>query len=99
LTSQLIFDDKVVSTDCCVSLGESSCQTEPMQKDFCENNASCCTEKKFVIPLKQRIITETWKAMFMTSKFMTLAFLINALIIFCLPPDLFTGVLTNTGPL
>jgi hypothetical protein len=46
----------------------------------------------------KRLVAETWKALFMTTKFMALAFLINALIIFCVPKDLFNGILANDGP-
>ena len=34
----------------------------------------------------------------MTARFMALAYLINALLIFCVPADLFNGILANNGP-
>ena len=87
-----------VSSDCCERLEECSSPAISIQTTCCDGGTSCCSEKVIVLPFKNRLITETWKALFMTSKFMALAFLINALIIFCLPTDLFNGILANNGP-
>lgn len=87
-----------VSLDCCECTEKCSSQAVSTQTTCCDGGTSCCSEKEIVLPFKKRLITETLKALFMTSKFMALAFLINALIIFCLPADLFNGILANDGP-
>jgi uncharacterized membrane protein YraQ (UPF0718 family) len=98
LTSQLVVNESIIVTDCCVCTCKSSSPTEPVESDCCSSGKPCCSEQETILPFKKRLVTETWKAVFMTSKFMALAFLINALIIFCLPPDLFNGILANNGP-
>ena len=50
------------------------------------------------LSLRRRIIPEVWKVTWTTSKFMALAFLINAIITLYLPADLLNGVLLNDGP-
>jgi len=96
--SQLMVNESAISSGCCVSLDECCSPAKSKQSTCCDSSTSDCSEKEIIQPFKKRLIIETWKAVFMTTKFMALAFLINALIIFCLPQDLFTGVLANNGP-
>lgn len=95
---QLFVNDNIVATDCCACICECSSPIEPVQSDCKCSSKSCCKEQEIGLPFRKRLVTETWKAVFMTSKFMALAFLINALIVFCLSPDLFNGILANNGP-
>ena len=90
--------DCVVMNDCCVSAECCSSGVEPATLSCCENNATCCAENIQTLPLKYRLLRETWKASFMTAKFMALAFLINALMIYSLPANLFNSVLASNGP-
>jgi uncharacterized protein len=95
---QLLVTENAVATGCCASTCECSSPAEPVWNECCSSSRSCCSEQTVILPFKNRLVNETWKAVFMTSKFMALAFLINALIVFCLPPDLFNGILANNGP-
>jgi uncharacterized membrane protein YraQ (UPF0718 family) len=47
--------------------------------------------------LMRKIATESWKAFFLVARFMALAFLINALIVFYVPQDLFARYLGGDG--
>ena len=97
-TNQLLVHESSVTSDCCVCATGCSSKGEPVQTNCCDSGTSCCSENENVLPFKKRLVTETWKALFMTTKFMALAFLINALIVFCLPENLFNGTLSNNGP-
>jgi len=97
-TNKLLLNESVVATPCCACKCECSSPAEPVRSECFISSTSCCSEQEIVLPFKKRLVTETWKAVFITSKFMALAFIINALIIFCLPPDLFNGILATNGP-
>jgi uncharacterized protein len=60
-----------------------------------ENKDKClCDSLQIKVPsLQRRILTETWKAVIMVCKFMTLAFFINALINFYVPQQLVAELL------
>jgi len=96
--SLLIVDDSLVSSDCCVCVEGCIPQSRSTKTNCCEGTTTCCAENEIVLPFRKRLIAETWKALFMTTKFMALAFLINALIKYCLPPNLFDGILAKNGP-
>jgi uncharacterized membrane protein YraQ (UPF0718 family) len=97
-SGKLIVNDSIVIAECCVCTEGCILRTESVQTTCCGTDTSCCAENNIVLPFKKRLLNETWRAFFMTSKFMALAFIINALIIFCLPADLFNNVLANNGP-
>lgn len=96
--SQLVINGTPVTSDCCVSINACSCQASLQEASCSDKDVSCCSENEIVLSFKKRLVSETLRALFMTTKFMALAFLINAIIVFCLPPDIFNGVLANNGP-
>ena len=98
VTNRLIVNEVSVSSNCVASIVQSTSEAEPVQPTCCDRTTSSCSAKGNVIPFRNRLVKEIWNALFMTTKFMTLAFIINALIIFCLPPDLFNGILASNGP-
>jgi hypothetical protein len=59
---------------------------------------TCGTVVVKKMSLRRRIMAEVWKVTWTTSKFMALAFLINAIITLYLPADLLNGMLMNDGP-
>jgi len=97
-SGMLIVNDSVVIAECCVCAEGCISRVEPVQTTCYGTDTRCFAENKIVLPFKKRLLIEIWKAIFMTSKFMALAFIINALIIFCLPADLFNNILANNGP-
>ena len=66
---------------------------------FLEDKQSKCTSETCQTPaasFHSRLLKETWKATVLVLKFMTLAFLINALIAFYVPQDFISGLLART---
>lgn len=97
---QLIGNDASGSqtkVNCCLPAGELNVSPEikiesKTGKDC--TNGTCCTP---AMSMKKRIADETIRAVFMVAKFMTLAFLINALIQFYVPQDFVYNLLGNRG--
>jgi len=98
LAGRLMANDAAVVNSCCTSAEVCCSKTEPAPASCCSKTSTCCNESESILPFKKRLLRETWKAFFMTARFMALAYLINALLIFCLPPDLFNSILANNGP-
>jgi uncharacterized protein len=73
---------------CCTVQSISLETAEPEQS--CSCSAACATEP---LPLRKRILQESWKSFLMVAKFMAIAFLINALIKFYLPEDMIKGII------
>ncbi|PKP35728.1 MAG: hypothetical protein CVU00_00910 [Bacteroidetes bacterium HGW-Bacteroidetes-17] len=88
----------------CVSNESSSCDVTkkaPTVKPTISNTEKSCNscEVKTPVPisLANRLTTEIWKATIMVVKFMSLAFLINALIQFYVPQEFISGILGGKG--
>jgi len=84
--------------NCCLPAGEITLNPEIKNSD--KTNTACNSGacRSSAVSLKKRIADETLKAIFMVAKFMTLAFLINALIQFYVPRDSVYNLLGNRGP-
>lgn len=85
--------------NCCITMEDSTSDTSAKALNLinpCTCEASQKTETG--TPLKKLII-ETWKAFWMVTKFMAIAFFINALINFYLPDGFLTGLLGNDNQL
>lgn len=80
---------------CCVSVDENI----DMQKSTALNKRECCSKtcESSDVSFSKQLINETWKASMMVAKFMTLAFLVNALIRLYVPHDLLSGLLDGDG--
>lgn len=83
---------------CCTPAGESSTVLE--MKHVNGSNSTCCTStsKQAAVSIRKRITDETLKAIVMVAKFMTLAFLLNALIQFYVPQDHVYNLLGGDKP-
>lgn len=77
---------------CCYSSTSSMAATESNSECGCSKNEPSQTES-----LREKIITETRKSVWMVVKFMSLAFLINALITFYIPQDALSKLLVSHG--
>ena len=83
--------------NCCITTDVLYPQPEIKIKDQVEvtcNNGTCQSP---TFTFKKRLLTETWKATAMVVKFMTLAFLINALIQFYVPQERISNLLGGGG--
>ncbi len=83
--------------NCCISADEVSMAIADGNKESgksCSEGKSCQNHK---VSFHRKLLNETWKASFMVAKFMTLAFLINALIRFYVPQDFVDQLLGGSG--
>lgn len=87
-----------LSNVCCsVGTEQNNFPPEGIKSDY-KDKCQCDNSQQTQIPsLQKRIWTETWKAVIMVCKFMTLAFLINALINFYVPQHLVAELLGGKG--
>ena len=77
---------------CCYSSTSSVAETESKPECGCSESKPSQT-----VSLREKIITETRKSVWMVVKFMSLAFLINALITFYVPQDALSKLLVGHG--
>ncbi|PKP38817.1 MAG: hypothetical protein CVT98_04725 [Bacteroidetes bacterium HGW-Bacteroidetes-15] len=83
--------------NCCVSTREE----DVVINDSTPNNVICkCDEQKPVVNelLYKRLFNETWKASFMVVKFMSIAFLISAVLKLYLPQDAIASLMGSNNP-
>jgi len=64
-----------------------------LDKHTKSNCGNSCNNKKEIEPLHKKMIKESWKAISMVAKFMSLAFFINAIIHFYLPQNFLGNIL------
>ncbi|MFT3752369.1 MAG: permease [Paludibacter sp.] len=82
--------------NCCVSADSLNLDAETINPG---NSCKCDdAEITHADSFTKKLLKETWKAVFMVAKFMSLAFLINALIEFYLPKELITNLLVGDSP-
>jgi uncharacterized protein len=96
---QLIAMEKVTGNQTCCSISSDS-SVEDFNTNGSENyNARDCknSNNKKQVPLREKVISEIFKATIMVTKFMGIAFFINALIKFYLPKEIIEGILTGGG--
>lgn len=90
---------KLSGVSCCIGTEQPVFQLKYVKAEYKEK-CHCNNSPQIQIPsLQRKIWTETWKALIMVGKFMTLAFLINALINFYVPAHLVAEVLGGKGSL
>lgn len=82
---------------CCHDAGESTVSAELNHEKVPGTTCGSKTCDSSSVPIKRRIADETLKAVMMVAKFMTLAFLINALIQFYVPQEFVYGLLGREG--
>jgi len=88
--------NKSTLVNCCISVEmESNTSSSALRDKVCE--CDCSSEKQKETFLR-KLIKETWSAFFMVAKFMTLAFLLNAIIQFYLPKDAVSNFIGGGGP-
>ena len=83
--------------NCCISVednGQQPVSEKSVQGNTCGGNEMCEPRQ---VSFQRRLLNETWKASFMVAKFMTLAFLVNALIQFYVPKDFIPKLLGENG--
>lgn len=97
---KLITNDqsKISATvNCCVPSGKLSFQPESdfkvQGKETCDSETCKSSTSSFRI----RLLNETWKATVMVAKFMTLAFIVNAIIQFYVPQESVSSVMGGKG--
>jgi hypothetical protein len=87
----------VIQNECSCQSPEVA-QTEVKETSESDCNSECkpgvCNESG-KIPFYKTVFLEIWKSTAMVTKFMALAFLINALIVFYLPADLISGLIAS----
>jgi uncharacterized membrane protein YraQ (UPF0718 family) len=69
----------------------SCCAVMPGSENLKSVNSCGCSTTGLETNLQKRILVESWKSFSMVMKFMSIAFLINALIKFYIPDDLIMG--------
>jgi len=79
--------------NCCVNVPGT--ELAEVTRESCGCIASLPMEKE---SLGKRMLRESWKSFRMVVTFMLLAFFINALIKFYVPPDLVTGIIGGNNP-
>lgn len=83
------------AVNCCVSTSNLVLDSEAINR---ANSCKCdSAEIADTDSFSKKLLKETWKAVFMVAKFMSLAFLINALIEFYLPKELVTNLLGSNN--
>ncbi len=85
------------TVNCCVpvaGLGFQSVAKPGAQAKAVCNSKACASP---VVSFKKRLVDETWKATLMVTKFMTLAFFVNALIQFYVPQHSVSSLLGGDG--
>lgn len=80
--------------NCCLSADKLQYRPEKRQnvRQDTSSNSSCRSNR---VTFRKKLLAETMKATFMVARFMTLAFLINALIQFYVPQESISGFLAN----
>jgi uncharacterized membrane protein YraQ (UPF0718 family) len=85
------------TVNCCIPVEQLHFQSEiknDRNTDGPCNNPGCQTS---AVSFRKRLLNETWKATALVAKFMTVAFLINALIQFYVPREFISNLLGGTG--
>lgn len=82
----------------CCSIAACACSGENNAKVIARNSCDCKTQD-FVETesIRKRVIREVSNATVMVTKFMAIAFLINALIKFYIPQEIISGILSGGG--
>ena len=82
---------------CCIPVNELYIQPEIGINNHEKETCSANTSQSSTISFKKRLFNETWKATLMVSKFMALAFFINALVQFYVPQESISKFLGGDG--
>lgn len=85
--------------NCCIAVDELTMDSQSIPKVNEESCNSCEPKKTKPISFSKKLSIETWKATIMVVRFMALAFFINALISFYVPPEFITNLLGGDGSL